>query len=138
MLREFPDINQGDYRHSAYQIESEDGDSVTRFYYKSYNIYKGKKAIAGLPSVYVESEDEAMTLELTLFDTVRLLEINLFYTIYRDYSVITRSSELVNKSDESIKLKRLMSFNLDMQDNRWDVMTLSGSHTNEKIFIAEN
>ncbi|MCY7248664.1 alpha-galactosidase [Streptococcus pasteurianus] len=132
MLREFPDINQGDYRHSAYQIESEDGDSVTRFYYKSYNIYKGKKAIAGLPSVYVESEDEAMTLELTLFDTVRLLEINLFYTIYRDYSVITRSSELVNKSDESIKLKRLMSFNLDMQDNRWDVMTLSGSHTNEK------
>ncbi|MDO4260822.1 MAG: glycoside hydrolase family 36 N-terminal domain-containing protein, partial [Eubacteriales bacterium] len=33
MLSEYPDFGQGDYRHPAYRMESEDGDGVTRFFY---------------------------------------------------------------------------------------------------------
>lgn len=86
----------------------------------------------GLPAVYTESDTEAMTLEVTLADKVRKCEMYLYYTIYRDYPVITRNVEIHNASDEALNIETLMSINLDIQDNRWEVITLGGAHTKEK------
>ena len=41
---------------------------VVDFKYQSHEIYAGKKGIEGLPSVYVENENEADTLEVVLED----------------------------------------------------------------------
>ena len=45
-----------------------------------------------LPQTYVEDEDEAQTLIVTLRDAALGVTLELAYTIYRDRPVITRSA----------------------------------------------
>ena len=132
ILREYPDYSHGDFRNPAYVLESEDGDTVTRFYFKEYQIITGKKTPKGLPNLYVESEKEAMTLEIILSDEQLHAELILNYTIYRDYPVITRNVEVYNHSKKKLKIKNLMSMSIDLQESNWDILTLGGSHVNEK------
>ena len=52
------------------------------FKYQSHEIIKGKRKLEGLPAVYVENEDEAETLEITLEDEQIHTKIILSYTIF--------------------------------------------------------
>lgn len=132
--REYPDMNQGDFRSPAYIIQTEDGCRVTRFYYKEYEIIKGKPALDGLPAVYAQ-QDEAETLCITLEDTCLCAQIKLYYTIFRDYDVICRHVELVNKGKQDIYIEHLMSMSFDFPGTDYDLLTLTGSHTYEKHII---
>lgn len=132
ILREYPDCNQGDFRNPAYVLENQQCEYVTRFYYKGYKIFDGKKTPKGLPNVYVKSKEEAKTLEITLEDKILEAEIKLNYTIYEKYPVIVRNVEIYNNSNKKINIKNLMSMSIDFQDSNWDILTLCGSHVNEK------
>lgn len=90
-----------------------------------------------MPSIYVNNENEAKTLCIILKDIVMNASIYLYYTIFADYDVICRHTEIVNHGDKSIYLDKVMSFSMDFADSDYDVMTLSGAHLYEKIFIAE-
>lgn len=48
----------------AYQAKLADGTRITELQYTGYRVLQGKPTLAGLPSVYVESPEEADTLEL--------------------------------------------------------------------------
>lgn len=130
--QEYPDMNQGDFRMPAYVIQTEDGRRVTRFYYKDYEIIQGKPPLEGLPSVYTENEDEAATLCITLEDEYLKAQIKLYYTIFRDYDVICRHTEVIHYGSQPLYLERLMSMSIDFQGTEYDLLTLSGSHLNEK------
>lgn len=130
--REYPDMNQGDFRSPAYIIQTEDGCRVTRFFYKEYEIIHGKPELEGLPSVYVEQEDEAETLCITLEDECLHAQIRLYYTVFRDHDVICRHAEIVNLGEKDIYIERLMSMSIDFPGTDYDLMTLTGSHTSEK------
>lgn len=132
LLQEYPDFNQGDFRNPAYIIQTEDGKRVNRFYYDSFNIIEGKPKLEGLPSIYVNNENEAKTLCIILKDVVMNASIYLYYTIFADYDVICRHTEIVNHGDKSIYLDKVMSFSMDFADSDYDVMTLSGAHLYEK------
>lgn len=58
--------------------------------------------------------------------------IYLYYTIFADYDVICRHTEIINHGDKSIYLDKVMSFSMDFADSDYDVMTLSGAHLYEK------
>ncbi len=130
--REYPDINQGDFRCPAYVIQTEDGRRVTRFGYKGYEILEGKPGLEGLPSVYVEDEGEAMTLRVTLEDEVIKVRLLLYYTVFQDYDAVCRHVEVVNGGDQEIYLERLMSMSMDLPGTDYDVVTLTGGHMDEK------
>lgn len=132
ILNEFPDSQSGDFRTPAYQLEGLDGDPVTRFSYQGYEIHKGKEKLAGLPYVRVFDDSQAESLIIHLKDSVRQLELDLTYTIYDDQPIITRSAKLLNLGQEPVYIKKLMSYNLDFLDGDWEVLTLYGSHINEK------
>ncbi len=132
ILQEFPDMNQGDFRNPAYVIQTEDGRRVSRFVYKGYRILDGKPQLMDLPAVYVESGQEAKTLCITLADEVMQAEISLYYTIFAEYDAICRHAEIVNGGRQELYLERVMSVSLDLPGDKYDVLTLCGSHTKEK------
>ena len=131
MPGEYPDFGQGDFRSPAIELEFEDGDKNTRFIYKDYSIRRGKPKQRGLPHVYIENDNEAMTLEIFMEDSVRGLNLCLYYTIYED-SVITRYTSIENVGRCSTKIHRLLSMSMDLKEQNYDVMTLGGAHTEEK------
>ena len=73
-------------------------------YKRQYRICPGKPKLPGLPATYVESEDEAETLEITLTDALIQTDLILSYTIWRDLPVITRSCRFVCRNPKGIRL----------------------------------
>lgn len=132
LFQEYPDMNQGDFRSPAYVIQTEDGKRVTRFFYKGYKIIKGKPSLKGLPAIYTENDKEAATLCITLEDEYLKAKINLYYTIFKDFAAICRHVEIVNSGKQNLYLERLMAMSMDFAGMDYDVLTLSGSHINEK------
>jgi len=88
--QEFPSYGTSDFREPAFQIRQENGSRITNFEYKDHKIFKGKPTLENLPATYVESDDEATTLEISLFDDLIQAEMILQYSIYENLDVITR------------------------------------------------
>lgn len=131
--QEYPSYGTTDFRKPAFELESEDGSRVSDFVYKGYRVYKGKEKLAGLPSTYVESEDEATTLEIELKDEVLNCKLYLTYTVYENRDVITRNARFVNHGIEKIDINRAMSFALDLPDYNYEMIHLSGAWARERF-----
>jgi len=130
--QEYPGYGTTDFRTPAYQIQLENGTTVTDLRYKHHRILKGKQSLEGLPSTYVESENEAETLEITLEDSVSYIKVVVAYTVYEQRNVITRTARIVNEGSSSIKLLRALSANVDFRDADFDFLHLSGAHVRER------
>lgn len=133
LKQEYPSYGTTDFRKPAFELESEDGSRISDFVYKGYRVYKGKEKLAGLPSTYVESEDEATTLEIELKDEVLNCKLYLTYTVYENRDVITRNARFVNHGDEKIDINRAMSFALDLPDYNYEMIHLSGAWARERF-----
>jgi alpha-galactosidase len=129
---EYPAYGNGDFRSPAYQIQLENGSTITDLRYSSHHIFKGKKKLTGLPSTYVENESEADTLVIVLVDELIGLQAELSYTIYNELDAITRTVQLRNNGSESLKILRVLSASVDFRDNEYDLLSLYGAHTNER------
>ncbi|MBS6398263.1 MAG: alpha-galactosidase [Clostridiales bacterium] len=132
LLQEYPWTGQGDFRSPALEIMTGDGDGVIRPVYEGFRIFDGKPALAGLPSLYVEEESEAKTLELILWEERLQARLHLFYTIYRDHDVVARHAVLENCGAEPFSIERMLSFSMDLPEDDYEVLTLGGSHAHEK------
>lgn len=130
--QEYPAYGNTDFRTPAYQVQLENGSTISDLRYKTHRIYKGKPKLEGLPATYVENENEAETLEIILEDHVTGLHVTLFYTVYERWNVITRSVRFDNNGSERIKLLRALSMNVDFRDDHFDFLHLFGAHCRER------
>ena len=130
--QEYPTFGCGDMRFPAYEIERENGSHVVEFVYKEHKIYNGEPKLEGLPATYVESDDEAQTLELVLEDTSINTRIVLLYTIYEAFPVIARSVRFECDSDEKITLLSAMSACVDLPDKDYEMIDLAGVWARER------
>ena len=130
--QEYPTFGCGDMRFPAYEIERENGSHVVEFVYKEHKIYNGKPKLEGLPATYVESDDEAQTLELVLEDASIGTKIVLLYTIYEAFPVIARSVRFECDSDEKITLLSAMSACVDLPDKDYEMIDLAGVWARER------
>ncbi len=133
--QEYPSYGNPDLRSPAVQIKLENGTTVTDFRYHSHEIYNGKKVLKGLPATYVENEDEAETLEITLKDELVGLRVVLSYTVFKNYDAITRSCRIINNSKEEVDVLRALSANVDFKHSDFDLIQLSGSWARERHII---
>ncbi|WNS41047.1 alpha-galactosidase [Paenibacillus sp. MMS20-IR301] len=133
--QEYPGFGGSDLRTPAFQIEQGNGAAVSDLRYISHRIMSGKPALAGLPAVYVEEGDEAETLELTLKDEVLDLYIILTYTVLASWNAIARSVRFENRTNESIRLLRAASLNVDFGDADYQLLQLSGAWAKERTMI---
>lgn len=132
LKQEFPENGIGDFRTPAIMIRQLNGARVTDFKFAGYEIVKGKKKLEGLPASYVENDDEALTLEITLFDDLIKTNVVLSYTIFRNFNAIARSVRVENIGNETNYIENIMSLNLDLPDANYDFMHLSGAWSRER------
>lgn len=118
----------GDHRISNYQIRRMNGSNVTNFFYRDHTISSGKVPLNGLPSLRGEN---TTTLEIMLVDEIQQLEMTLVYNLYEDHPVITRNVRFINHGKETVFLENAGSMMLDLPRNDFDMVTLTGAHTNE-------
>lgn len=128
---EYPGNNVGDYRESAVEIVDGNGNRGVHFLYEGHKIYNGKPGLPGLPVTFGDTQ-ECMTLELYLQDKVVGLKATLYYSIFADCDVITRSVRIRNESDQKVLLTKVMSVSLDMDDEDYQMLTLCGAWGRER------
>ncbi|MCX7951282.1 MAG: alpha-galactosidase [Clostridiales bacterium] len=130
--QEYPAYGNTDFRTPAYQIQLENGSTITDLSYVGYKIFKGKPKLKGLPATYVENDDEAETLEIEMKDDVIGLKVILSYTVYKDFSAITRTARFINEGNQRLKILRALSMNIDFRDSDFDFINFQGAHCRER------
>ncbi len=136
--QEYPAYGGTDFRSPAYQVQFEDGSTVSDLKYTGHKIYKGKPKLDGLPSTYVESEDESQTLEVYLYDAVGKLSVTLTYTVFENFQAIARSAKFKNESSKKIKILRALSANVDFEDDDFVMIQLSGAWARERNIVKRH
>ena len=115
----------GDYRESPIELEK-NGDALsTDFRYQSHKVYEGKDVPKG---IWPQGTNADEALEIQLVDPVIHLKLCLFWVVYKD--VICRKSVLINESDQSISIKKMMSFSMDIVGD-YNVLNLHGDWIRE-------
>ncbi|MHA7965858.1 alpha-galactosidase [Paenibacillus sp. CAU 1782] len=130
--QEYPSFGSSDFRQPAFQAQLDNGTTVTELVYESHAILEGKPGLEGLPAVYIESQEEAQTLEITLKDELSGLKTVLSYTAFADHPAIARSVRFINTSEVPLNLLRAYSVSLDMPHDRFELLQLSGAWVRER------
>lgn len=126
---EYPTGGTGDYREAAFGIETADGFRACELHYVEHRIFKGKPLFSEMPHTF---GDNAETLEITLRDAPTDVTVFLSYTVFDDSDVIIRSVKVRNSGKKAIKLTRVLSASLDMDNDRLEMLTLYGSWARER------
>jgi alpha-galactosidase len=122
----------GDFRETCLSVKSKLGHSACSLAYVTHSIYPGKPKLEGLPSTFGDSES-CTTLELYCEDKVLKLQIILLYTVFEELDVITRSVRIRNASEDCIYLTKVLSACLDMDNREYDMLTLYGLWSRERM-----
>lgn len=128
---ELATYGKGDYREPSVMMTHTDGSRTTDFTYSSYRIYEGKDPLEGLPSTFV-NEDQVRSLEIMMVDEVLNIQMLMSYSVFFDSNVIARSVKIINSSEKSLFLDKIMSMNIDMHGRDFDVITLDGRWIKER------
>ena len=71
-------------------------------------------------------------MKVYILDSVTNVQVELLYTIYRDYPVITRSARVMNKGKDIQIIENISSLSLDLPDANYEWQQLSGAWGRER------
>lgn len=129
---EYPTYGSTDFRTPAFHAIYEDGSHVTWLEYSGYEIFKGKKPLKGLPATYFEEGDNVETLEITLRDKLKNLDIILSYSVFYDMDAIAKSVRVKNNGNENVNIKSILSSTTYVFDKEYDFVHLEGAWARER------
>ena len=121
----------GDYRESCIAVKTENGSRTVDLKFVDYDIVNGKPGISGLPASFA-GEEEVQTLVVHMMDGGCGIEVDLIYSVFEDEDVITRSVSVKNAGDKDIRLTKVYSACIDMDDEDFEMLTLHGSWARER------
>lgn len=130
-MLEYASFGKGDYRTPSIELEFSDGSRVSDFTYLSHERHSTKNHPNGMPHI-IEAEVPLETLEISLYDKVKNVEVKLYYTPVTSVDVIVRRIKLINHSDETVTIYKVHSFNLDINHSKFELMTLDGLWIRER------
>ncbi len=130
--QEYASLGKGDFRYPAFQLTQENGSRISEFQYDHYTIETGKQRLENLPSTFDDHHDGSESLTVTLTDHITGVTLDLHYTIFPYQDVIVRSAKFVNQTTELVTLDRALSAQLDLPDDRYDLIQFSGSWARER------
>ncbi len=125
----YPSFGLGDQREGALTVRAADGTTAVDLRLADAEILDGKPALEGLPATF---GDNCAALRLTLKDAHTGLIAQLNYAIFDDCPAILRSARLVNGGGAPLTVTRALSLCLDLPDDGWDLITLSGGWARER------
>ena len=129
---EYPCEGTGDFRDTCLAIRNADGNNSTDMRYKSHIIYHGKPEIEGMPCLHIDNNSQATTLEITMEDAVTKMQAVLYYTVFEEYSAMTRHVKIINASDKAADIEKVLSCCVDFNTHDFDVITLYGKWSKER------
>ena len=130
--QEYPSYGLGDMREGALIVRAADGTASADLRFVSATVEDGKYSLPGLPAAF---GDGAKTLRLQLRDELLGLNVTLLYAIFDDCDIIARSVLFHHAGSRPLSLERAASLCLDLPDDRWDLVTLSGDWARERDVI---
>lgn len=125
--REYPQYGSSDLRPCALSVRDDTGSHAVNLTYRGYRMIQGKPELEGLPSSYVEHPTESKTLEIDMADHRFGLSVTLLYTIFDDLPALVRSVRISNVGGRTLTVGSACSANLDLPDDDWDLITLTGA-----------
>lgn len=126
---EFPLFGSGDFRCTALKLRGINGDCCTQFIYSGYSIKNGRTEIPGMP--FARPEKNSETLELYMRDELNSCTLTLYYTVFPECDIISRSFSLINEGKMAVKIEKAMSLSLDLAGHEFDLISLHGKHMME-------
>lgn len=120
----------GDMRALFLDLLWEDGSSTADFVFDSYEIADGKETLTSLPSSYDETQT-VQTLKIILKEKYRPVKLELRYGVFPECDVITRSCILHNEGETPVKVKRIMSAQLDISGSGYVFTNFRGDWIKE-------
>ena len=126
---EYPCGFTGDYREHAFGIETTGGFRACDLRYVRFRIFSGKQDPEGLPHTVGEG---AETLMITMTDAPTGITVLLYYTIYRDSDAVIRRVAVRNDGEKPVLLNRVLSASVDLDDDRFEMISLYGSWARER------
>ena len=127
---EWSGVGCGDYRQTPIEVKLSNGTYRTDFVYESHEILSGCVPMEALPAAY-DDENLTQTLRLTLVDHSAALELQLYYTVFPNVDVMTRRAVLINHGVCDVFIRRLMSMQLDMENEGFSLVTFDGAWIKE-------
>lgn len=122
---EYSGLGKGDYRLPAIETTMPDGTFVTDLRYVSHAVHEGAvPCLDGLPTA-LAADGPCRTLQVDLADGD--LGATLYYTIFPESNVVTRRTVLSNRSEATLRVRRLMSQLIDLPDRGFDLVTFDGA-----------
>lgn len=128
---EFPTGGIGDYRESCLNVRNVDGCMGCEIFYVSHEIYHGKKKLSGLPASF-GTEEEVQTLEITCEDYILGMKVILSYSVFEAVDVIARNVRILNEGNGELKIEKIYSACLDMDNENFSMLSLCGSWARER------
>ena len=129
MRLEMSSFGKGDVREAFLEIVNSDGSMTSDFLYSGYRESKGRDGgTEGLPS---SCGEDAEVLTVTLTDKENSLKLELIYCVYSDTDVITRTAELINEGEVDIRIRKLMSCQIDFDPGEYVFSTFTGAWARE-------
>lgn len=129
--QEYPAFGHMDLRKPAYTVINGDKNPISRLKYKSHKVYDGKYSVDGMPSLFA-GNNKVQTLEVTLTDKIAGFDAVLYYSVYDEYDIITRSVRFTNTGEKEISVTRALSTNIDLPKGEYEAVYFEGMWTRER------
>lgn len=129
--QEYSTYGVSDFRDHSIAVINHDGSRAADFRYRSHEIVKGAYQVPGMPALY-DGEKASDTLIIHMRDKVSGLELNLFYGVFEEEDIITRSVTFVNAGRSAVSLEKIMSLHLDIPHGQWEMVHFYGRHAMER------
>ena len=126
---EYPTSGLGDFRENCLDIIDSHGQNGLELCFDSYEILDKKPELPGMPSSFGETCDN---LKIILKDAAHKISVELYYSVFLDEDVITRSVKICNNGNENIHLTEALSACLSVQNQDYEVLSLHGTWARER------
>lgn len=141
MMLEMSSYGKGDIREPFVELVFEDGSFTSDFVFTSYEISREKEEFDTLPGSYsdrtgdetdeTEQKGGVWQLKICLKEKQENIRLFLYYWVFPECDVISRSARLLNESGKTVILKRLMSLQLDFMTSDYVFTTFTGAWARE-------
>jgi alpha-galactosidase len=135
------DFGTGDFRFPSFDLRYEtDGSRIAPLEYVGHQLYAGKPVVdAAQPAYYVEAAEEATSLVVSVADPLTGLRMDLWYTIFHAYDVLTRRAVVVNSSPGPVQLRSMMAATVDFPTPkyRYTLSHLAGAWARERLLVSD-
>ena len=122
---------KGDVRENSLIMINSDGIRTSDPLFKESRTMQGCVDKPELPGSHAKDEDKVETLEVTLFDEYQKAYVILYYTVFYDCDVITRSVAVRNSGSTPLYLEKVMSLMTDLYGEGYRYTDFCGHWTRE-------